>query len=85
MASYLTDTGIEIDLIPMRKFPDNMAFAVETGKIKPRAKKGRKLMLQKLGLKGDYTEWQLISEFSLEMRQYDQGHHAMWSKLNSGS
>ena len=83
VASYLTDTGIEIDLIPMRKFPPNMAFVVETGKIKPRAKKGRKLLLQKLGLKGDYTEWQLISEFSLEMRKYDMGHHGMWSCLNS--
>jgi hypothetical protein len=83
VASYLTDVGIEIDLIPMRKFPDNMAFCVETDKIHPRAKKGRKLLLQKLGIKGDYTEWQLISEFSLEFRQYDQGHHGMWSKLNT--
>lgn len=83
VASYLTDTGIEIDLIPMRKFPDNMAFCVETELIHPRAKKGRKLLLQKLGLKGDYTEWQLISEFSLEMRKYDQGHHAMWNCLNA--
>lgn len=83
VTSYLTDTGIEVDLIPMRKFPANMAFALDTSKIKLRAKKGRKLIMEKLGIAGDYVQWQILSEYSLELRQYDQGCHGMWSKLNT--
>jgi hypothetical protein len=79
---YLTDTGIELDLIPMRHFPSNMAFMTDTSLCKLRPKKGRKLILQKLGIAGDYDEWQMISEWSLELRKYDMGCHGMWSQLN---
>ncbi len=79
---YLTDTGIELELLPMRKFPSNIAFMLDTSLMPLRAKKGRKLLLQKLGLAGDYQDWQMISEFSLEGRKCDQGHQAMWLKLN---
>lgn len=81
---YLTDTGIELRLVPLRKFAPNIAFMTDTSMAKMRAKKGRKLILEKLGIAGDYQEWQVISEFSLELRKYDQGCHGMWSKLNSG-
>ena len=83
ITKYLTDTGIEIDLVPMRKFPGNMAFLVDTDKIKLRAKKNRKLIVEKLGKRGDFEEWQMLSEFSVEVKGYDSGQHAMWSKLTS--
>lgn len=83
VAKYLTDVGNEIKLIPMRKFPANMAFLADSSKIHPRAKTGRKLVLEKLGKSGDFDEWQLISEFSLEMRGYDKHQHGMWTKLTS--
>lgn len=83
VTKYLTDTGIELELIPMRHFPPNMAFMVDTSLIHPRAKKGRKLILEKLGLAGDYVQYQILSEFSLEVRKYNQGCHGMWSKLNT--
>ncbi len=82
ITSYLTDVGIEIDLIPMRHFPNNMAFALDTDVPKLRAKKGRKLILEKLGKTGDYDQWQMISEFSLEVKGYDKGQIAMWNKLS---
>ena len=80
---YLTDTGQEVKLIPMRKFPTNFAFMTDTDMVKLRAKKGRKLIIEKLGKAGDYDRWQLISEFSLELRKYNQGCHGMWTKLNT--
>ena len=78
---YLTDIGIEIELVPMRKVPKNLAFLIDTGKCKLRAKKGRKLLLEKLGKTGDYTKYQMISEFALEMRGYDLGYHGMFTEL----
>lgn len=83
ITSYLTDVGIEIDLLPMRHFPHNIAYCLDTDIPKMRAKKGRKLILEKLGKAGDYDRWQMISEFSFECKGYDKGQVAMWSKLSN--
>jgi len=81
VTKYLTDVGVEIEIIMMRQFPVNLGFVLDSDKIHPRAKKGRKLFIEKLGLDGDRTRYQILSEFSLEMRGYDQGQHGMWTSL----
>jgi hypothetical protein len=81
VTKYMTDVGIELELVPMRKFPVNMMFLVDTSKCKLRAKKNRKLIYEKLAKTGDYDRWQLLSEFTFEMRGYDKGYHAMWTGL----
>ena len=81
MTKYLTDVGVEIEIIMMRQFPVNLGFVLDSTKIHPRAKKVRKLFIEKLGLDGDRTRYQILSEFSLEMRGYNQGQHGMWTSL----
>lgn len=81
ISSYMTDIGIEIDLVPLRRCPTNIAFVLDTSKISLRAKKNRKLMLDRLGKSGDYEKYQLISEFSMEIRGYNQGQHGMFDRL----
>jgi hypothetical protein len=81
VTKYLTDIGEEIELIPMRKWPVNIAMVLSLDKIKLRAKKGRKLIMEKLAKVGDYDRWQMLSEFSLEMKGYDKGYHGMFNKL----
>ena len=58
---------------------------LDSDKIKPRAKKGRKLFVEKLGKDGDRTRYQMISEWSLEMKGYDTGQHGAFLKLNGGT
>lgn len=81
VARYLTDIGIEVELLPLRKVPLNLAFLLDTSKINLRAKKGRKAIVEKLGKTGDYEQWQMLSEFSLEFRGYNLGQHGMFSAL----
>ncbi len=81
ISSYMTDIGIEIDLVPLRRGPVNLAFVLDTSKIRLRAKKNRKLILDRLGKVGDKEQYQLLSEFSMEMRGYDQGQHGMLDRL----
>ena len=78
---YMTDVGIEVELVPMRKAPVNILFLLDVGNLKLRPKKGRKLILEPLAKVGDYKRWQLLSEYTLEMRGYDKGYHAMWTAL----
>lgn len=81
VTQYLTDTGITVDLVPLAKFPSNWLFILDTNKIKLRAKKGRKLLLKHLGLKGDYEEWMLVSEYSMEHHGVAQGQHGCFMAL----
>jgi len=79
--SYLTDVGVEIDLVPLKKAPTNLAFVLDSSNLKLRAKNGRKLIREQLGKAGDYDRWQMISEYSLEMTGYDKGYHGMFTDL----
>ena len=81
ITSYLTESGIEIDLIPMANVPTNLAFVLDTSKIQLRAKRGRKAIMEKLGKMGDFDDWQILSEFTLEMKGYNLKQHGMFTKL----
>jgi hypothetical protein len=79
--SYLTEVGVDVDLVPLRKSPRNILFVLDVGKCKLRAKKGRKFIMEKLGKMGDMDDYQLISEFSFEMKGYNLGQHGMFTGL----
>ncbi len=81
ITSYLTESGIEIDIIPMANVPTNLAFIIDTSKVKLRAKRGRKAIMEKLGKMGDFDDWQVVSEFSMEMKGWDLKQHGMFVKL----
>ena len=79
---WMAECGIEIELVPMRQVPTNLAFVVDVNRIQLRAKKNRKAVMEKLGKAGDFDDWQIISEFSMEMKGYDHGQHGMFTKLS---
>ncbi len=81
VSQYLSDTGITMEIIPMMKFPTQWLFVLDSSQIKLRAKKGRKGLLQRLGLAGDYIRYQLISEYSLEHHGVADGYHGAFIKL----
>jgi hypothetical protein len=79
---YLTDVGIEIELIPLRQRPTKLLFLLDASNMKLRAKRGRKLIMRKdPPSTNDYDLYALISEYTLEMRGYERGLHAMWAAL----
>ncbi len=80
---YLSESGIEVEIVPMRKVPINFAFILDTSKIQLRAKKGRKGFMEKLGKAGDFEDWQILSEFSMEMKGYNLHQHGMFIRLSA--
>lgn len=79
--AYLTEAGITLDIHPMGNVPPNLAFILDTARIKLRAKKGRKAIMEKLGKMGDFTDWQILSEFSMEMKGFNLGQHGLFTRL----
>jgi hypothetical protein len=82
IAYYLCECGIELEIVPMKKKPTNIAFVIDTSKVQLRAKKGRKGFMERLGKMGDFDMWQMISECSLEMKGFDLGQHGLFTRLS---
>ncbi len=78
---YLSDLGAVLDVIVSRWVPSNYAFILSTSMIKLCPLRGRKFILDKLGKVGDYIEYQLISEVSLEFKGVTLGQHGLLSAL----
>jgi len=81
ITSFITESGIILDLVPMAKAPSNIAFVINDSKVKLRAKQNRKAIMEKLGKAGDFDDWQILSEFSMEMKGWNLGQHGMFSSL----
>lgn len=78
---YMSDLGAEVDILVSRWVPSNWLLVMDRSKIVPRAMVGRKYLLEKLGKKGDFVEYELICEATLELRGYTQGQHGMMTGL----
>lgn len=81
ITSWMSECGVEVDLIPMGHVPKNLAFVLDTSKIQLRAKRGRKAIMEKLGKMGDFDDWQILSEFTMEMKGYNLKQHGMFTVL----
>ena len=78
---WMSEVGLEVELVQMRRVPKNIMFLIDTSKCAARAKKGRKGMMEKLGKAGDFDDWQIISEFSFEMKGYNLHQHGLFTRL----
>ncbi len=81
VTKYMTDLGIEMDILISRWVPKHYTFLLDASKLSIMPLRGRKFILQKLGLVGDYVQYQLISEITLEFRGYTLGQHGMFDSL----
>jgi hypothetical protein len=82
VTNYMTEAGVEMEIVALKFFPVNVALIIDTSKCRMRAKSGRKGIMEKLGKMGDFERWQIISEFSMEMRKYNQGAHGLFTALS---
>lgn len=78
---YMTDLGVEMSILISRWVPKKFAFVLDANKIKLMPLRGRKFNLEKLGKVGDYIEYELISEITMEFNGYSLGQHGMFDFL----
>jgi hypothetical protein len=81
VSKYMTDLGVEMSILISRWVPKDFAFILDANKIKLMPLRGRKFNLEKLGKVGDYVEYQLISEITMEIKGYSLGQHGMFAEL----
>ena len=78
---YMTDLGVEMSILISRWVPKDFAFILDANKIQMRPMRNRRFILQKLGIVGDYVEYQLISEVTMEIKGHTLGQHGMFDYL----
>ncbi len=78
---YMSDLGVELEILVSRWVPSNYCFILDTSKIQLRPFVGRKWIMDKLGKKGDFIEYEMISEVTLQMDGYYNGEHGLFAEL----
>ncbi len=65
---FVSDLGISLRVIVDRWVPDDVAIVGDSRKIKILPLKGRAFFLEKLAKTGDADQWQIVGEYTMEVR-----------------
>lgn len=71
---FVTDLGVNLRVIVDRWVPSDVAFVLDGSRIKILPLKGRSFFLEKLAKTGDAEKWQIVGEYTMEIRNANQAH-----------
>ncbi len=65
---FVSDLGINLRVIVDRWVPNDVCIVFDSAKVKILPLKGRAFFLEKLGKTGDSNDWQIVGEYTMEVR-----------------
>lgn len=65
---FVSDLGINLKVIVDRWVPNDVAVVFDSSKVKIMPLNGRAFFLEKLGKTGDSNDWQIVGEYTMEVR-----------------
>lgn len=71
---FVSDLGISLRVVVDRWMPDDVALVVDSSRLKVLPLKGRAFSLEKLAKTGDSDDWQIVGEYTLEVRNAGSAH-----------
>ena len=71
---FVTDLGMNLQVIVDRWVPNDVAVVIDSSKVKVLPLRTRAFFLEKLGKTGDSNDWQIIGEYTMEVRNAAQAH-----------
>lgn len=71
---FVTDLGVNLRIIVDRWVPNDVAMVLDSSKVKIVPLKSRAFFLEKLAKTGDSNDWQIVGEYTLEVRNAAQAH-----------
>ncbi len=79
--TFVSDLGIELKVVVDRWVPNDYCLVLDSSRLKVLPLQGRSFFAQQLALTGDARNWQIVGEYTFEMRNADSA-HAVHSKLS---
>lgn len=71
---FVTDLGWNLRVVVDRWVPNDVAMVLDSSKIKILPLKGRSFFLEKLAKTGDSDDWQIVGEYTMEVRNAAEAH-----------
>ena len=71
---FVTDLGWNLRVVVDRWVPNDVMLVLDSSRIKILPLKGRAFFLEKLGKTGDSNDWQIVGEYTMEVRNASQAH-----------
>lgn len=65
---FVSDLGVNLRVVVDRWVPNDVAVVFDSAKVKIMPLKGRAFALEKLGKTGDSEDWQIVGEYTMEVR-----------------
>lgn len=71
---FVTDLGVNLRIIVDRWVPNDVALVLDSSRIKIMPLNGRSFFLEKLAKTGDAEKWQIVGEYTMEVRNAAEAH-----------
>lgn len=71
---FVTDLGWNLRVVVDRWVPNDVAMVLDSSKLKVLPLQGRAFFLEKLAKTGDSNDWQIVGEYTMEVRNASQAH-----------
>jgi hypothetical protein len=71
---FVTDLGVNLQVVVDRWVPSDVALVIDSSKVKVMPLRTRAFFLEKLGKTGDSNDWQIVGEYTMEVRNPAEAH-----------
>lgn len=71
---FVTDLGMNLQIVVDRWVPSDVALVIDSSKVKVMPLRTRAFFLEKLAKTGDSNDWQIIGEYTAEVRNAAEAH-----------
>lgn len=71
---FVSDLGMNLRVVVDRWVPNDVCMVLDSSKIKIMPLKGRAFFLEKLAKTGDSNDWQIVGEYTMEVRNAKEAH-----------
>ncbi len=71
---FLTDLGVTLTVVVDRWVPSDVALVLDSSRIKIMPLQTRAFFLEQLAKTGDAVNWQIVGEYTMEVRNADKAH-----------
>ena len=76
---FVSDLGVNLKVVVDRWIPSDMAIVIDSSRIAIKPLNGRSFFLEKLAKTGDSENWQIVGEYTMEVKQAAKAHAIHWN------
>jgi len=77
--NFVSDLGIDLPVVVDRWVPNDVCMVIDASRVSVKPLQTRNFFLEKLAKTGDYEPWQIVGEFTAEVKNAAKAHSIHWN------